>query len=219
MLGVRLLVLGLVSYIFSTNGEHFSMIPEKGYIRARKTRMAIRADAMRLSNNNTLQSSTTSRKILSNAVICHPPIGFSEGYSFAYVLVDEQGKQECVRGISSTSVTKVSMMSSEEVTLYLNCRQHSDLSLFNNHKMGKRDKLIKSWKVLHYGDGSGNISLVTPCPPCGTYSMQGGWALKSVGDNKAITYGASSLATFDTTSNYYSYSEGNCVEVFTTNEA
>jgi hypothetical protein len=46
MLGVRLLVLGLVSYIFSTNGEHFSMIPERGYIRARKTRMAIRADAM-----------------------------------------------------------------------------------------------------------------------------------------------------------------------------
>ncbi len=166
-----------------------------------------------------MQSSTTSNKILSNAVICHPPIGFSEGYSFAYVLVDEQGKQECVRGISSTSVTQVSMMSSEEVTLYLNCRQHSDVSLINNHKVGKKDKLIKSWKVLHYGDGSGNISLVTPCPPCGTYSMQGGWALKSVGDNKAIMYGASSLATFDTTSNYYSYSEGNCVEVSTTSEA
>jgi hypothetical protein len=49
--------------------------------------------------------------------------------------------------------------------------------------------------------------------------MQGGWALKSVGDNKAIMYGASSLATFDTTSNYYSYSEGNCVEVSTTSEA
>lgn len=166
-----------------------------------------------LSNNNTLPSSTSPHNILSDAVICHPPIGFSVGYSFAYVLVDEKGKQECVRGISSTSVTHVSMMNSEEVTLYLNCRQQNDLLLFNNHQVGKKDLFIKSWKVLHYGDGSGNLSLVTPCPPCVTYSVQGGWALPNVGDDKANTDRASSLAHFDTTTNDYSYSEGNCVEV------
>jgi hypothetical protein len=161
-----------------------------------------------------LHSSRSNHDALSNAVICHPPIGFSEGYSFAYLFVDEDGKQECVRGISSTSAAQVSMRNSDVVTLYLNCRQESDAGGTINDRT---EKFVMHWKVLYYGDRSGNISLVTPCPPCGAYTMQGGWALKNVGEGVLpIAYKTSSLATFDTTSNNYSYSEGNCFDVATT---
>lgn len=128
--------------------------------------------------------------------------------------MDEDGKQECVRGISSTSVAEVSVRNSDVVTLHLNCRKESDTG---EPISDRNNKLVKSWKVLYYGDRSGNISLVTPCPPCSAYTMQGGWAMKHAGDDLLpIAYKTSSLAYFDTTTNNYSYSEGNCFDIATT---
>lgn len=196
-----LLLIGVVRNSNAAHDEPLSVFPEKGFIRARKARVEIAGYDLRQTAEN--KAKALGFINLSSAVFCHPPIGFSEGYSFAFLLSDINGKLECVRGISETSVVQVSMENSEELTLYLNCPREVSL---RDPKLGQA-WFVKSWKVLHYGGRSNNLSVVAPCPPCDAYAMQGGWALKN--KEEASSY-ERSLATFDTTTQDYSYNEGKC---------